>query len=140
MSDVAGVLDPDNEPPLPVESDPGAGKEYHTVTCQMCGDQYEYSRPKLVQNTDGSSSWSVEDVIVLFVNEAGDDYYPGFFCKNLCASAWAYTNNMRLQRPSSFPARYYEAIEEDPDPMQRATVKDQQQTDQVAKMPRSRLV
>lgn len=121
------------------EPDPTVGKTYHSVQCTMCGDRYGFNKPLLVQNTDGSSGWSVEDVVVLFVNEAGDDYYPMFFCKNLCASAWAVTNNVRLQRPSSFPARYYEAIEEEADPMQRATVKDAQETGQVAKMPRSRL-
>ena len=104
----------------------------------MCGDSYFYNKPQLVQNTDGTTTWSVEDVVVLFVTEAGDDYFPRLFCKNLCASAWSVTNGVRLQRPSSFPARYYEAIEEEPDPMQRAMLKDTQHTDQVQRLPRSR--
>ncbi len=126
-------------PSAPLDDDPGAGKEYRSVQCTMCDEWYKFSRPKLIQNTDGTSTWSVEDVVILFVNETGDDYYPRFFCKSLCASAWSVENNVRLQRPSSFPARYYEAIEEEPDPMQRAMVKDAQSTNQVAKMPRSRL-
>jgi hypothetical protein len=113
-------------------------EEYTQVTCALCETVFDFNRPQLIQNTDGTEAESIENVVVLFVTPDNQDYFPRFYCRNLCAAEYARVHNIRLQRPVSFPARYYEAIEEEPDPQLRATVNDQKRTDQVAKAPRSR--
>jgi hypothetical protein len=106
----------------------------------MCEERFEFNRPQEIMNTDGTKAESIENVVVLFVNDAGDDYYPRFYCRNLCAAEYARVNDIRLMHPASFPARYYEAAEEEPDPEQRAVVMDQRQYNQVQTLAkRSRL-
>lgn len=90
----------------------------------MCETPFRFNKPTQITNTDGTKAWSIESVVVLFTNEQGDDYFPRFYCNSLCASEWARVNDVRLQRPSSFPARYYEAIEQEPDEMLRPVVRD----------------
>ncbi len=108
------------------------------LQCPTCRESFEWNAPTEVVNTDGSRMTSVETVCVLVVNEAGTDYDPLFFHNNLCAAEWAVTQDIRLTRPSTFPARYYEAIEQEKDPEFIPVVSDQAMTSHNKRMPRSR--
>jgi len=94
------------------------------MTCQTCAVKFIWNQPQRIQNTDGTASYSIQEVVVLVVNARADDYDPLFFCNPLCASEWARVNDKRLQRPSSFPARYYECIDQEPDQQLLAVVSD----------------
>jgi hypothetical protein len=113
-----------------------AEPEYTWVTCSMCEERFEFNKPQEIVNTDGTKAESIENVVVLFVTPDNTDYYPRFYCRNLCAAEYARVNDIRLMHPSSFPARYYEAAEEEPDPEQRAVVMDGKQTNQVPTLAR----
>lgn len=109
------------------------------VTCEGCQVQFTFGSPQKIVNNDGTTTFSIEDVVVLSANADASDYDHHLFHDNLCASEWAMRKGYRLQRPSTWPARYYEAINEEPDEMLRPVVQDQRRTDQAAKMPKSRL-